>query len=301
MVVSAEVAAALAAGRPVVALESTIISHGMPYPQNLETARQVEAVVRANGATPATIAVLGGVPHVGLTPAQLQSLARAGKAVRKVSRRDLPLVMALGLDGATTVSATMLLAARAGIAVFVTGGIGGVHRGGESTMDVSADLTELGRTPVAVVCAGAKSVLDIPRTLEFLETQGVCVAAYGADEFPAFFTRHSRCPAPARVDSPAQAAAMIAAARTLALGGGMVLAVPIPEEHAAAGAQVEQAIAAALREAEERGVKGNEVTPFLLQRIQELTGGKSLEANIALVKNNAAVGARVAAELAALR
>lgn len=301
LVVSAEVAAALAAGRPVVALESTIISHGMPYPQNLETARQVEAVVRAHGATPATIAVLGGTPHVGLTAPQLESLARAGTVVRKVSRRDLPLVMALGLDGATTVSATMLLAARAGIAVFVTGGIGGVHRGGESTMDVSADLTELGRTAVAVVCAGAKSVLDIPRTLEFLETQGVCVAAYGADEFPAFFTRHSGCAAPARVDTPEQAAAMLAASQRLALGSGMVLAVPIPEEHAAAGAHVEQAISQALQEAEQRGVRGNEVTPFLLQRIQELTGGKSLEANIALVKNNAAVGARVAAALAALR
>ncbi|KAL4459061.1 hypothetical protein ABPG75_013926 [Micractinium tetrahymenae] len=301
LVVAAEVAAALAAGRPVVALESTIISHGMPFPQNLETARQVEAVVRAHGATPATIAVLGGVPHVGLTPSQLESLARAGKAVRKVSRRDLPLVMALGLDGATTVSATMLLAARAGIAVFVTGGIGGVHRGGEATMDISADLTELGRTPVAVVCAGAKSVLDIPRTLEFLETQGVCVAAYGADEFPAFFTRCSGCRAPARVDTPAQAAAMIAASQKLALGGGMVLAVPIPDEQAAAGAAVERAISQALQEAEQRGVKGSEVTPFLLQRIQELTGGRSLEANIALVKNNAAVGARVAAALAALR
>lgn len=301
VVLSDEVAAALDTERPVVALESTIISHGMPFPQNLETAQQVEAVVRAHGAVPATIAILGGVPHVGLTPAQLERLARAGPAVRKASRRDLPAVMALGLDGATTVSATMLLAARAGIAVFVTGGIGGVHRGGEATMDVSADLTELGRTAVAVVCAGAKSVLDIPRTLEYLETQGVCVAAYGADEFPAFFTRHSGCRAPCRADTPEQAAAMVDAALRLRLGSGLVLGVPIPEQHATTGREVEAAISTALAEAEAKGVKGNDVTPFLLQRIRELTGGRSLEANIALVKNNAAVGARVAAELSSLR
>ena len=234
---------------------------------------------------------------MGLTAAQLEQLARAGGSVRKASRRDLPYILALGLDGATTVSATMLLAARAGVAVFVTGGIGGVHRGGEATMDVSADLTELGRTPVAVICAGAKSVLDIPRTLEFLETQGVCVAAYGADEFPAFFTRHSGCAAPCRVDTPAQAAAMIAAARQLHLGSGLVLGVPIPEAHAAAGQAVEAATEAALAEAEAQGVKGNDVTPFLLKRIAELSGGESLAANIQLVKNNAAVGANIAAAL----
>ncbi|GAB4823379.1 hypothetical protein N2152v2_010425 [Parachlorella kessleri] len=273
----------------------------MPYPQNLETAKQVEGVVRANGAVPATIAILHGVPHVGLTQQQLKYLAQAGHKVRKTSRRDLPLVMALQLDGATTVSATMLLAARAGIQVFVTGGIGGVHRGGETSLDISADLTELGRTPVAVVCAGVKSILDIPRTLEYLETQGVCVAALGSDEFPAFFTPASGCRAPARVDSPAQAAAMAHAARRLGLEGGMVLGVPIPAHQAAAGAEVESAIQQALSESDAQGITGNDITPFLLQRIQELTGGRSLEANIALVKNNAAVGAKLAAELCRLQ
>lgn len=299
IVLGEEVRDALQQGQPVVALESTIISHGMPYPQNLATAREVEAVVRQAGATPATIAILDGVPHVGLTYEQLQKVAST-PGVRKASRRDLPYIAARKLNGATTVSATMLLAHRAGIRVFITGGIGGVHRGGESTMDVSADLTELGKTPVAVVCAGAKSVLDIPRTLEVLETLGVPVAAYGTDELPAFFTRSSGCKAPFRVDSPAEAAAMVEASRALGLENGMVLAVPIPEEYAAAGAQVEAAVQQALKECEQGRLEGYQVTPFLLTRIRELTGGKSLESNIALVKNNAAVGARMAAALALL-
>ena len=301
LVLSPEVQDALRTGRPVVALESTIVSHGMPYPQNLHTAQEVEQVVRSNGAVPATIAILSGVPHIGLTSEQLERIARGGASVIKTSRRDLPAVMSLRKDGATTVSATMLLAERAGIPIFVTGGIGGVHRGGETSLDVSADLTELGRTPVAVICAGAKSVLDIPRTLEYLETQGVCVAGYGVDEFPAFFTRHSGCKAPTRFDTPRQIAAAIHAARQLELENGMVIGVPIPAEHAAAGAEVESAIETALREADDSGIKGNDVTPFLLKRIRELTGGRSLEANIHLVKNNAAVGARIAVELQRLK
>jgi pseudouridine-5'-phosphate glycosidase len=301
LVYSPEVEDALMQGRPIVALESTIVSHGMPFPQNLQTAQEVEEVVRSNGAVPATIAILRGIPHIGLTASQLERIARGGTAVRKTSRRDLPAVIALRQDGATTVSATMLLAARAGIAIFVTGGIGGVHRGAETTMDISADLTELGRTPVAVICAGAKSVLDIPRTLEYLETQGVCVAAYGVDEFPAFFTRHSGCRAPLRLDTPGQIATAIYAAGKLKLDSGMVIGVPIPEEYAAAGAEVEKAIETALAEARESKVKGNDVTPFLLKRIRELTGGRSLTANIHLVKNNAAVGARIAADLVKLR
>lgn len=298
LILSPDVKHALQNNLPVVALESTIVSHGMPFPQNLTTAREVEDIIRANGATPATIAILGGIPHIGLTPPQLERIARGGLSVRKTSRRDLPTVMALGLDGATTVSATMLLAARAGISVFVTGGIGGVHRGGETSMDISADLTELGKTPVAVVCAGAKSVLDIPRTLEYLETQGVCVAAFNSDEFPAFFTRHSGCKAPTRFDSVQQIARAIYASNyQLDLGSGMVVAVPIPEQHAAAGSQVEEAIEAALLEAQEKRVQGNDVTPFLLKRIRELTGGASLGANIHLVKNNAQIGAQIACEL----
>jgi len=301
LVYSPEVEDALMQGRPIVALESTIVSHGMPFPQNLQTAHEVEEVVRSNGAVPATIAILGGVPHIGLTASQLERIARGGTAVRKTSRRDLPAVIALRQDGATTVSATMLLAARAGISIFVTGGIGGVHRGAETTMDISADLTELGRTPVTVICAGAKSVLDITRTLEYLETQGVCVAAYGVDEFPAFFTRHSGCRAPLRLDNPGQIATAIYAADKLKLDSGMVIGVPIPEDYAAAGAEVEKAIETALAEAAESKVMGNDVTPFLLKRIRELTGGRSLTANIDLVKNNAAVGARIAAELVKLK
>mmetsp|Transcript_13429 Transcript_13429/g.35969 ORF Transcript_13429/g.35969 Transcript_13429/m.35969 type:complete len:317 (+) Transcript_13429:2289-3239(+) len=283
------VQAAIAEGKPVVALESTIISHGMPYPQNLETARQVEDVVRQHGAVPATIAIIAGEACIGLNEQQLEHLASTGTKVRKVSRRDLPFVLASKMDGATTVSATMLLAAAAGISVFVTGGIGGVHRGGEASMDISADLTELSRTPVAVV-------LDIPRTLEFLETQGVCVAVMGSDEFPAFFTPHSGCRAPCRIDTPEQAASMLLAAGQVKglHNSGMLLCCPIPEQFAAEGQQIESAINTALDEATAQGVAGNEVTPFLLERIRSLTGGASLAANIKLVMNNAAIGAQMA-------
>ena len=294
-----DVAEAVRRRGPVVALESTIISHGMPYPDNLAMAREVEAIVRANGATPATIAIVDGVPRVGLTDDQLARLAKLGPSALKVSRRDVASCIARGATGATTVSATMLLAHRAGVEIFVTGGVGGVHRDGQNTMDVSADLTELGKTPVCVVCAGAKSVLDIPRTLEYLETQGACVLGYGVDEFPAFFTRKSGCAAPGRVDTAREAAAVVKAGRRLGLGG-TVLAVPIPAEHEADGATSERAIERALAEAKEVGISGNASTPFLLKRIRELTGGKSLESNVALVKNNARVGARVAVELAGL-
>eukprot|EP00850_Spirogloea_muscicola_P006376 SM000030S11385 [mRNA] locus=s30:436968:440921:+ [translate_table: standard] len=276
------VRAALAAHRPVVALESTIICHGMPYPQNLETALAVEETVRQNGATPATIAILNGTLHIGLAPPDLQRLAALGKAAKKVARRDIAPTVAKRENGATTVSATMFFAAKVGIRVFVTGGIGGVHRMGESTMDISSDLTELGRTPVAVVCAGAKSVLDIPRTLEYLETQGVTVVAYGANEFPAFFTRSSGCPAPCRVDTPEECAQLIEANARLDLQSGMVIGAPVPEQHTQAAAQVQDAIQSALKEAEGH-IAGSEMTPFLLQRINEMTGGASLKINIHLL------------------
>eukprot|EP00899_Mesostigma_viride_P017207 jgi/Mesvir1/25488/Mv24026-RA.1 len=278
--VSPEVQAALARGDAVVALESTIVCHGMPYPQNLETAREVETIVREQGAVPATIAVVGGTPRIGVDDATMEYLARKGHGVKKVSRRDLAYVVSRKLDGATTVSATMLLASMAGIPLFVTGGIGGVHRDGESTMDVSADLTELGCTPVAVICAGAKTILDIPRTLEYLETQGVPVVGYGTDEFPAFFTKSSGCKAPCRLDTPTACAQLIDASRRLGLRGGMVFGVPIPEDHAAEGEMVERAIQQALREASDKGIRGAASTPFLLRRIAEITGGRSLMASI---------------------
>lgn len=298
---SAEVQAALAAGQAVVALESTIISHGMPFPQNLATARAVEADVRAAGAVPATVAILDGVPWVGLDDAALERLARAGTAAKKTSRRDLPFVLSRRLTGATTVSATMYLAAAVGVHVFVTGGIGGVHRGASDTWDVSADVTELARTPVMVVCAGAKSILDIPKTLEVLETGGVPVAVFGAADFPAFYTRSSGVQAPWRVDTPTDAAAAMLAARDVGMDGGMLVAVPIPEAHAADGAVVERATQAALSEAESLQLRGADITPFLLKRVSELTGGASLAANIGLVRHNASVGARIAVEYARLR
>ena len=290
VVLHPSVAEALASGGAVVALESTIVSHGMPYPQNLQMAREVEAIVRARGATPATVAILDGVPRVGLDDADLRRLAELGARARKVSRRDVPAVIARRETGATTVSATACLAAKAGV--------GGVHRGAERTMDVSADLIELGKTPVAVICAGAKSILDIPKTLEYLETQGVPVAAYGADDFPAFFARSSGERASARVDDPVAAARLIRAGRTLGLEQGALIAVPIPAEHEAKGAEVEAAIRRALDECESRGVRGRDVTPFLLERVRVLTDGASLDANVALVKNNARVGADIAVELA---
>lgn len=293
-----DVEAAIAAGHPVVALESTIITHGMPYPQNLETARAVEQIVREGGAVPATIAILDGECIVGLDDAQLERLAQLGAShVRKCSRRDLGPLISCGGHGATTVSATMVLAEQAGVRVFVTGGIGGVHRGGELSMDVSADLKELGRTPVAVICAGIKSILDIPRTLEVLESEGVPVLTLCSDELPAFFTRHSLCKSPDRVESAAQAAGAIAAQERLGLGCGVLIAVPIPEDAEADAEPVQRAIEQALEEAENGAVGGAATTPFLLQRVNELTHGVSLKANIALIKNNAAVGAQIASEL----
>jgi len=294
-----DIAAALRSGtRPVVALESTIVAHGMPWPDNLETALAVEAEVRKGGGVPATVAVLGGVPTVGLTRPQLERIARGGAGVRKVSTRDLGAVIAAGRDGATTVAATAALASRAGISVFVTGGLGGVHRGGETSLDVSADLDLLARTPIAVVCAGAKSVLDIPRTLEALETRGVPVVAVGQDQVPAFFTRSSGCTAPARVDSPGEAASLVAAHLRLGLGGGVILAVPCPPGHEAAAAAAEAATAGALAAADAAGATGAAATPFILAALAKATGGASLAANIALVKNNAAFGTAVAVALA---
>jgi pseudouridine-5'-phosphate glycosidase len=296
---SEPVAAALAAGRPLVALESTIITHGMPWPQNRDTARAVEDVVREHAATPATIAVLDGVLRVGLTAAQLDELAGRRDAA-KASRRDLAAVVARRGTAGTTVAATMFLAARAGIPIFATGGIGGVHRGAEATFDISADLLELGRSPVAVVCAGAKSILDIPKTLEVLETQGVPVIGYGTSEFPAFYARGSGERLEHRADSAAELAAVIAAHRRLELPGGILVANPIPAEHALPAEEMDAIIARAVAEAAAQGVTRKALTPFLLSRILELTGGRSLTANIALIRNNAALAARVAVDLARL-
>ncbi|XP_062856109.1 uncharacterized protein zgc:136858 isoform X2 [Trichomycterus rosablanca] len=288
---------AISERQPVLALESTIITHGMPYPQNLSTAREVEDIVRAEGATPATVGILEGTVHVGLSSDELEFLARS-ESTHKVSRRDLPYVISKGLSGGTTVSGTMIAAHKAGIPIFVTGGIGGVHRDGENTLDISADLTELGRTPIAVVSAGIKSILDIGRTLEFLETQGVCVATYGESKsFPAFFSRQSGYTSPYHVTNAKEAADLIAGTLSLGLQSGLLLAVPIPEEHAAAGQQIEEAIQAAVTEARQKGISGRDVTPFILQRVNELTKGQSLRANIALIHNNAKVGSQIACAL----
>ena len=291
-----EVAAALAAGRPVVALESTIITHGMPWPANVETARAVEQVVRDNGAVPATIAVLDGRIRVGLSERELGAIGQA-KDVVKASGRDLGAVLARRGSAGTTVSATMLIAAIAGIGVFATGGVGGVHRGAEETFDVSADLTELGRTDVVVVCAGVKSILDIAKTLEYLETQRVPVYAFGSDDFPAFYTRSSGLKADHRFDEVAAMARAIALHRALGTGTGVMVANPIPAADALDPAFIDGAIADAVAEAAKKGISRKELTPFLLTRINELSGGRSLAANIALVKNNAALAARIAAEL----
>ncbi|XP_041795277.1 pseudouridine-metabolizing bifunctional protein C1861.05 [Chelmon rostratus] len=291
------VSQAVAENKPVVALESTIITHGMPYPHNLSTAKEVEAIVRAEGATPATVGVIEGEVRVGLSSEELDHLARCQSSL-KVSRRDLPYVISKGLSGGTTVSATMIAAHQAGIPVFVTGGIGGVHRDGENSLDISADLTELGRTPIAVVSAGVKSILDIGRTLEYLETQGVCVATYGAlKNFPAFFSPQSGFTSPYQVCDPEEAAELIASCLSLGLQSGVLLAVPIPEEHAAAGQQIEEAIQAAVTEASAKGIRGRDVTPFILQKVNDLTKGKSLQANIALIHNNAKVGSQIACAL----
>ena len=296
---SPEVAEALTDGNAVVALESTIITHGMPYPDNLAMARSVEAIIRENGAVPATIAVIGGTLHVGLDESQAETLAQA-QAPMKLSRADLAFAMAQGLTGGTTVAATMMAAHRAGVAVFATGGIGGVHRGAEESFDISADLGELARTPVTVVCAGAKAILDVPKTLEVLETHGVPVIAYGQDDFPAFWSRESGLAAPLRLDDPEAIAGFMAARRELAgFGhGGVLVANPVPEADEIPAAEMNAVIEQAVAEAAKAGITGKAVTPWLLQRILDITEGRSLKTNIALVENNARLAARIAVEFA---
>lgn len=296
LVRSAAVAAAQATGRPVVALESTIIAHGMPYPENVRTAREVEALIRSMGVEPATIALIDGRIRIGLADQELELLGRSGQA-HKVSRRDLPAVLASGALGATTVAGTMICAALAGIEVFVTGGIGGVHRGAQETFDISADLQELARTSVAVVCAGAKSVLDIGLTLEYLETHGVPVLSCEQDNFAAFYTRDSGFRADYRLDDPAQQARFIRTKWDLGLAGGVVLSTPVPEAAAMPSEEIDAITEQALGEAKVQGITGKAVTPFLLARVKALTGGRSLTTNIALVKHNAEVGARLALAL----
>ncbi|QHQ34703.1 pseudouridine-5'-phosphate glycosidase [Algicella marina] len=290
---SAEVATARAEGRPIVALESTIITHGMPYPQNLEMAREVEDVIRAEGATPATIAIIAGKIHIGLSSEELEFLAKTDGAA-KLSRADLAPALVSGITGATTVAATMIAANLARIPVFATGGIGGVHRGAEQTFDISADLTELAETPVTVVAAGAKAILDIPKTLEVLETKGVPVITYGQNDFPAFWSRESGHPSPLRLDTPADIAAAHQMRRTLGLPGGQLIANPVPQQHEITREIMEPVITQALDEATAQGITAKDVTPFLLSRIFDLTNGASLATNIALVKNNARLAARIA-------
>ena len=295
--ISPDVQKALDEGRPVLALESTIISHGMPYPQNLETARLCEAEARKHGVEPATVAIIHGKLCAGLTDEELEYLAKAGPKVAKASRRDLPILAARGADGATTVAATMIVAAMAGIRVFATGGIGGVHRGAEVTMDISADLEELARTPVAVVCAGAKSILDLGLTLEYLETKGVPVLGYRTEKLPAFYTDESDFKVDYRMDSPKEIADAITAQRDMGYPGGMLITNPIPHQYAMPKDVIDAAINQALAEAKEQGVKGKATTPFLLARVCELTGGESLKSNIKLVLNNVALGAQIAAAM----
>ena len=293
--ISPEVQQALNEGRPVVALESTIISHGMPYPQNVETAMRVEQTIRDNGAVPATIAIIGGKLKAGCTADEIEYLGRKGRDVIKASRRDLPVLVARGADGATTVTTTMIIAAMAGIKVFATGGIGGVHRGAETTMDISADLEELAQTPVMVICAGAKSILDLGLTLEYLETKGVPVIGFGTDELPAFYTRHSGFKVDYRIDSPEELAAAFRAKLEMGLHGGMLVTNPIPEEYSMPADVINRAIDQAIADANREGIHGKETTPFLLARVKDLTGGDSLAANIQLVLNNARLAARTAA------
>ncbi len=295
--ISPEVQQALQSGRPVVALESTIISHGMPYPQNVETAMRVEQTIRDYGAVPATIAVIGGQLTAGCTPDQIEHLGRKGTEVTKASRRDLPVLVARREDGATTVTTTMIIAAMAGIRVFATGGIGGVHRGAENTMDISADLEELAQTPVMVICAGPKAILDLGLTLEYLETKGVPVIGYGTDELPAFYTRHSGFMVDYRIDTPQELAQAFQAKMEMGLRGGMLVTNPIPEEYSMPADIINRAIDDALAEANRLGIRGKEITPYLLDKIQQLTGGDSLTANIQLVLNNARLAARTAREL----
>ena len=292
--VNPEVAEAIANGKPVVALESTIISHGMPYPQNVETALNVERIIRENGAVPATIAIIGGRLKAGLTADEIEYFGKKGQAIAKASRRDLAVLCARGEDGATTVTTTMIIAHMAGIKIFATGGIGGVHRGAETTMDISADLEELGQTPVMVVCAGAKSILDLGLTLEYLETKGVPVIGFGTKELPAFYTRQSGFSVDYRIDTAQELAKAFKVQNELGFKGGMLVANPIPEEYAMPLDAINAAIDQAIAECNEKGIKGKETTPFLLARVAELTGGNSLASNIRLVYNNAKVAAQTA-------
>ena len=298
--VAPEVQEAIRAGKPVVALESTIISHGMPYPQNVETALNVEKIIREGGAVPATIAIIGGRLKAGLTPEEIDYLGKTGAGVTKASRRDLPILVAEKRDGATTVTTTMMIAAMAGIEVFATGGIGGVHRGAETTMDISADLEELAQTPVMVVCAGAKSILDLGLTLEYLETHGVPVIGYQTEELPAFYTRKSGFKVDYRIDTPAELAKAFYVKQDMGLGGGMLVTNPIPEEYSMDHDVISKAIDEAVAEANRLGIHGKETTPFLLAKIKDITGGDSLASNIQLVYNNARLAAKTACELVAL-
>lgn len=299
--VSEEVQKALAEGRPVVALKSTIISHGMPYPQNVETALNVEKVVRDNGAVPATIAIIGGKLKVGISKEEIDHLGRKGLNVIKASRRDIPVLAAKGEDGATTVAATMILANLAGVKIFATGGVGGVHRGAETTMDISADLEELAETPVMVVCAGAKSILDLGLTLEYLETKGVTVFGYQSEELPAFYTRKSGFKVDYRMDTPKELADVYKAKEDLGLRGGMLVTNPIPEEYSMDPDMINKSIDEAIEEANRLGIKGKDTTPYLLDKIQKITGGSSLAANIQLVYNNAKLASQIACELSKLK
>jgi len=298
--IAPEVAEAIQSGRPVVALESTIISHGMPYPQNVETALQVEQIIRDNGAVPATIAILGGRLKAGCSKEEIEHLGKAGTAVAKASRRDLAVLVARGADGATTVTTTMIIAHMAGISIFATGGIGGVHRGAEKTMDISADLEELAHTPVMVVCAGAKSILDLGLTLEYLETHGVPVIGFGSAELPAFYTRKSGFSVDYQIDTPEELARTFHVQRELGLDSGMLVTNPIPEIYSMDADTINQAIDAAIAEANQKGIHGKETTPFLLAKIKDITGGDSLASNIQLVFNNAALAAKTAVELCKL-
>ena len=294
---SPEVAAALSEGRPVVALESTIISHGMPYPQNVETALKVDQTIRDNGAVPATIAIIGGRLKAGLTGKEIEYLGKKGREMAKASRRDLPVLVARKADGATTVTTTMIIAHMAGIKVFATGGIGGVHRGAETTMDISADLEELAMTPVMVICAGAKSILDLGLTLEYLETKGVPVIGYGTEELPAFYTRKSGFKVDYRIDTPEELAAAFRTKLEMGLRGGMLVTNPIPEEYSMDPDYINAVINQAIAESREKGIRGKETTPFLLARIKDITGGDSLASNIQLILNNARLAALTAARL----
>ena len=295
--ISPEVKEALAAGKPVVALESTIISHGMPYPPTVETALNVERLVRENGAVPATIAIIGGRLKAGLSKDEIEYLGKKGYAVTKASRRDLPVLAARGEDGATTVATTMIIAAMAGIRVFATGGVGGVHRGAEVTMDISADLEELAQTDVMVVCAGCKSILDLKLTLEYLETKGVPVIGYGTEELPAFYTDRSGLKVDYRLDTPEEVAAAFRAKLALGLKGGMLVTNPIPKQYAMDPDEINATIEQAVKDADSLGIRGKALTPYLLDHIQKMTGGRSLESNIRLVYNNAALAAKIACAL----